>query len=191
MRVSSGAVLCAFLVVSSAGLAQAPANAAAVRARIDPNRAEQAGRSALYKYLDDIAAKDEAARRAEIARITTRNQALIRQQQVRFKLLGLMGGGFERTPLNAKVLGSTQMDGFRIEKVVFESQPQFFVTALLYLPEGQKTGNREQGTGKVPAIVIAPGHQATGKASDFFFASTATRWRDTLCGTGCAPSTIC
>jgi cephalosporin-C deacetylase-like acetyl esterase len=175
MRVSSGAVLCAFLVVSSAGLAQAPANAAAVRARIDPNRAEQAGRSALYKYLDDIAAKDEAARRAEIARITTRNQALIRQQQVRFKLLGLMGGGFERTPLNAKVLGSTQMDGFRIEKVVFESQPQFFVTALLYLPEGQKTGNREQGTGKVPAIVIAPGHQATGKASDFFFASTFAR----------------
>ena len=50
--------------------------------------------------------------------------------------MGLMGGGFEKTPLNAKVLGSTQMDGFRIEKILFESQPQFFVTALLYLPEG-------------------------------------------------------
>ena len=40
-----------------------------------------------------------------------------------------------QTPLNAKVMGETQMEGFRIEKVVYESQPKFYVTALLYVPE--------------------------------------------------------
>ena len=61
----------------------------------------------------------------------------MRQQEVRSKILELMGGGFERTPLNAKVMGETQMEGFRIEKVVYESQPGFYVTALLYVPDGK------------------------------------------------------
>ena len=153
--------------------AAAPAARAAVPplARADPNSPAQAGRNALYKYLDDIAAKDEAARRAEMAKITTRDEAITRQQQVRMKLLALMGGGFEKTPLNAKVLGSTQMDGYRIEKVVFESQPKFYVTALLYLPDTKGGAT----AAKLPAIVIAPGHGATGKASDFGFASTFAR----------------
>ena len=179
MRVSSAAVFCVFLAASSVALAQTPGPAspqatpaaAPARVRLDPDSPAQAGRTALYKYLDDIAAKDEAERRAEIAKITTRDQALARQQQVRNTLLGLMGGGFEKTPLNAKVLGSTQMDGFRIEKILFESQPKFFVTALLYLPDA-KGGTTPA---KLPAIVIAPGHGATGKASDFTFASTFAR----------------
>lgn len=135
--------------------------------RADPNSPAQAGRNALYKYLDDIAAQQTAARRADIARITTREQAEARQQEVRVKLLALMGGNFEKTPLNAKVLGSTQLDGFRIEKILYESQPKFFVTALLYLPDGK--------TEKLPAIVMAPGHGPTGKASDFALASTFAR----------------
>src|ERR1035437_5400981 len=68
-----------------------------------------------------------------------------------------MGGNFEKTPLNAKVLGSTQLDGFRIEKILYESQPNFPVTALLYLPDNK--------TEKLPATVTAPGHAATGKAA--------------------------
>src|ERR1035437_5161866 len=78
-----------------------------------------------------------------------------------------MGGNFEKTPLNAKVLGSTQLDGFRIEKILYESQPNFPVTALLYLPDNK--------TEKLPAIVMAPGHAATGKAGDFALDSTFAR----------------
>ena len=40
--------------------------------RADPNSPAQAGRNALYKYLDDIATKDGAARSEKIAKITTR-----------------------------------------------------------------------------------------------------------------------
>jgi cephalosporin-C deacetylase-like acetyl esterase len=136
-------------------------------AKADPNSPAQAGRNALYKYLDDIAAKDEAERSAAVAKIATRAQAEVRQRQVRMKLLDLMGGGFEKTPLNARITGSTQLDGFRIEKVLFDSQPNFPVTALLYLPDNH--------TAKLPAIVMAPGHGPTGKAGDFAMASTFAR----------------
>jgi len=179
------------MMLSSMAMAQG----AAVNApKIDPNSPAQAGRQALYTYLDGIAAKDEAARREVIAGITTRAQALERQQEVRAKLLDLMGGGFTRTPLNAKVTGSTQMDGFRIEKVVYESQPGFYVTALLYVPE-EKTNagilpappselgggparsvqNDKPGGAKLPAVVMAPGHASSGKAGDYAMAATFAR----------------
>ena len=134
----------------------------------DPNSPAQAGRNALYKYLDDIADKDTAVRREQIAGITTRAQAELRQQEVRARILDLMGGGFARTPLNAKVVGTTQMDGFRIEKVLYESQPGFYVTALFYVPTPVTNA-------KLPAIVMAPGHGASGKAGDFAMASLFAR----------------
>ena len=188
MKISAAAALCALAIVSSMTFGQAPPAGAVGRAavaplnRADPNSPAQAGRNALYVYLDGIAAKDEAVRRETVAGITTRAQAELRQQEVRSRILDLMGGGFERTPLNAKVMGETQMEGFRIEKVVYESQPNFFVTALLYVPEKQGTGNRGQGTGnegqgtaKFPAVVMAPGHAASGKAGDYAMASTFAR----------------
>ncbi len=56
-----------------------------------------------------------------------------------------------RTPLNAKVTGILQRQGYRIEKIVFESRPNFPVTAHLYIPDG--TAGR-----KLPIIVNPHGH---------------------------------
>src|ERR1700727_1350320 len=103
--------------------------------RPDPNGPSNIGRTQLTQSLDDIAANETTARRATIAAITTRTQAEARQRGVHQKILTLIGGLPEKTPLNAKSLGTTQADGFRIEKILFYSQPNFPVTALLYLPE--------------------------------------------------------
>lgn len=47
------------------------------------------------------------------------------------------------------------MDGFRIEKLIFESLPEVYVSALVYVPEdGIKTH---------PAILVPAGHAANGK----------------------------
>lgn len=140
-------------------------------AAVNPNSAANAGRKQLTEYLDQIAARDTAARRATVDAITTRAQAEARQATVRKKILALMGGLPAKTPLNAKVVGETQAQGFRIEKVIYDSQPGFPVTALLYLPDA-KPG---QKAAKLPAIVVAPGHGPMGKASDFGFASTFAR----------------
>lgn len=95
-----------------------------------------------------------------MAAIHTRAQAEAREQEVRRKLIALMGPLPARTPLEPRILGETQADGFRIRKVLFYSQPNFPVTALLYLPDGQ-TANIKR-----PAILISPGHAPSGKASD-------------------------
>jgi cephalosporin-C deacetylase-like acetyl esterase len=155
----------AALLATAAVFAQSPPT------KPDPNSPSNIGRTQLTNYLDDIAARETATRRATIAAITTRAQAEARQREVRKKILTLIGGLPEKTPLNAKILGNTQAEGFRIEKILYESQPNFPVTALLYLPN-EKPGATRQ---KLPAIVIAPGHGFTGKATDYTFASTFAR----------------
>lgn len=57
----------------------------------------------------------------------------------------------ERTPLSARTTGVLERDGYRIEKIVFESRPGFPVTAHLYIPSGAE-GRR------LPVIVNPHGH---------------------------------
>ncbi|MBI5434353.1 MAG: acetylxylan esterase [Planctomycetes bacterium] len=60
----------------------------------------------------------------------------------------------QRTPLNARITGVLQRDGYRIEKLVFESRPNFPVTAHLYVPDGVDAQSGE----KLPVIVNPNGH---------------------------------
>ncbi len=132
-------------------------------APVPPSRAANPanlGRRQLDQYLDNIATQDEANRAAAVAAIHTRARALARQAKVRAQILSLIGALPQRTPLNAKFVGETQADGFRIRKVLFESQPNFFVTALLYVPDGAPA------SGKRAAILMSPGHAPSGKVGD-------------------------
>jgi cephalosporin-C deacetylase-like acetyl esterase len=121
---------------------------------------DQAGRKALDEYLNGMAAKYEAQRAAAVAAIHTRAEAEARQQEMRNKLLALIGELPERTPLEAKDLGETKADGFTIRKVLYYSQPNFPVTALLYVPDGAQAGEKRA------AILMSPGHGPSGKAGD-------------------------
>ena len=56
-----------------------------------------------------------------------------------------------RTPLNARTTGVIRRPGYRIEKIVFDSRPDFPVTAHLYVPDGPP-GRR------FPVIVNPHGH---------------------------------
>ena len=137
-----------------------PQTAAATPQARAANPANQ-GRLALDQYLDGIAAQLEVNRSAAVVAVHTRGQAEARQAKVRAQILSLIGALPARTPLNAKVVGETPADGFRIRKVLFESQPKFYVTALLYVPDGQPA------SGKRPAIIMTPGHAASGIDSEF------------------------
>ena len=67
----------------------------------------------------------------------TREEMEARKPADRKELLRMMGLDPlpPRTPLNARITGVIQRPGYRIEKLVFESRPGFFVTAHLYVPE--------------------------------------------------------
>jgi cephalosporin-C deacetylase-like acetyl esterase len=81
-----------------------------------------------------------------------------RGREFRRQLLANIGELPERTPLNAKIVGVIERENFRIEKIIFESQPKFYVTANLYLPK--------RGTGPFPAILFPLGHEAGAKSHE-------------------------
>ena len=87
-------------------------------------------------YQTGMAWRQDEARRAAFARVRTEGDLLRLQSELRAKLLRMLGGlPSTRTPLNAQVTGRIQMTGFHIEKVIFESLPGIFVTALVYVPD--------------------------------------------------------
>jgi acetyl xylan esterase AXE1 len=107
-------------------------------------------------YQIDMAWRQDERRRARFAAI--RSDAELKQVQgdLRAKLLRALGGlPSTKTPLNAQMTGRIQMTGFHIEKVVFESLPGVFVTALVYVPDQP---------GKHPAVLVPCGHSTSGKA---------------------------
>jgi len=73
-----------------------------------------------------------------------------RQALVRAALERVVGPFPERTPLHARTLGTSAKEGYTIEKVVFDSVPNFPVTGCLFLPD--------QRRGKAPAILNVIGH---------------------------------
>ena len=100
---------------------------------------------------------DQLRQRAEVAaRISTLDAVAARRKLVRATILESIGGLPERTPLNARITGTLDRGDYKIEKIVFESQPRFFVTANLYLPK--------KGSPPYPAILFPLGHELGGKA---------------------------
>ena len=137
--------------------------------RHDAGFAANAGRVKLDVYLDGIAADYIANRGAEVAAIQTRAEAEHRQAVVRKEIMFLIGPLPQRTALKVRLMGVTQADGFRIQKLILDSQPGFHIPALLYLPDGYSAGL------KLPAILISPGHAPSGKVSDYTSADIFAR----------------
>ncbi|HYM09998.1 MAG TPA: acetylxylan esterase [Bryobacterales bacterium] len=110
----------------------------------------------LVRYLNNIGFRELAERDRAIAQIQTREQAEQRKKIVREKILRLIGGLPDfHGPLNVKQFGTLDRDGYRIEKIVYESLPRFYVTADVYVPA--------QGQGPFPAILMPVGHWEEGK----------------------------
>lgn len=81
-------------------------------------------------------------------------------RSVRERIRQSFGPSPERTPLNSRVTGRVERDGYVIENVIFESRPGFPVTANLYLPTNR--------SGRVPGVVGTCGHSSNGKAAEAY-----------------------
>lgn len=138
---------CCYLVLAVAGMCTV--------AQAQPTAALQQ----LNLYLNGIGIAQADARAQKVAAIHTREEADQRQAEVRSKILQLIGGLPEHTrPVPVKQFGTVVGDGFRIEKIAYQSLPEFYVTANVFVPTPR--------AGPFPAIVITPGHGA-GKQSEY------------------------
>src|SRR4051812_35161817 len=62
-----------------------------------------------------------------------------RRTQVRRAMLQAMGAVPEKpAPLEAKVIGVLKRPGYRIEKVIFQSRPDMWVSSSLYVPDNAR-----------------------------------------------------
>jgi len=115
----------------------------------------------LRDWLQAVALRQLETRRNQVARITSASQAEARGKEVRVMLLGMIGGlPQERTPLNLRRVRALDRGDYRIEKLIYESLPRFYVTANLYVPQS--------GPGPYPAVLQPVGHSVQAKARTFY-----------------------
>jgi cephalosporin-C deacetylase-like acetyl esterase len=89
-------------------------------------------------------------RKNGIKQLKTKKDWQDRQVLVREKLNQLIGPFPEKTALNPRITGVIQKDGYRVEKLVYESMPGFYVTGCVFIPDNID--------GKAPAILNVIGH---------------------------------
>jgi cephalosporin-C deacetylase-like acetyl esterase len=125
-------------------------------------------RMQLFSYIDGILRSHIQKRQERLAQVLTREAAERRKNETREKILQLIGGLPEHTgSVAVKEFGEVSADGFRVDKIAYESLPGFWVTADLYRPAS--------GDGPFPAIVLAPGHGAGGKTENWSWGGNFAR----------------
>jgi len=118
---------------------------------------ERAPAGMLRSYLHGIALRQLASRKELISEIRTPEQFEKRKTEVRRLLLTLMGGlPGERAALNIQKTGTVDRGDYRIEKIIYQSLPNFYVTANLYVPQAGKS--------PYPAVLQPTGHSLAAKA---------------------------
>ncbi len=113
-------------------------------------------RTMLHAHVRRLALEHLEKRRTTVARWTA-SDVQARKTYVRERMQESLGGSFpERTPLNPRLTGVIDRGDYRIEKIVFESQPSFYVTANLYVPA--------RGQPPFPAVLYPLGHETGAKS---------------------------
>ena len=79
-----------------------------------------------------------------------------RQDWLKETLMDIIGPFPEKTPLNGKVLRIIKKDFYKVEHIVYEAQPGFFVTSSMFIPVSLKK------RGRSPVVIYCSGHDSVG-----------------------------
>src|SRR5690349_13743851 len=82
-------------------------------------------RNSLYHHFADQAYKYLDQRRKAIADLNSSQDWTARQQWIKETLMDIVGPFPTKSPLNARVVKTIVKDDYRIEHIVYESQPRF------------------------------------------------------------------
>ena len=104
----------------------------------------------LYKLQCNLAFEHLEDRKERIAQLSTKEDWLERQKEVRQMLDDVVGPFPSKTELNPVITGKIERDEYTVEKLYFESMPGYKVTAAFFLPKGKRK--------KLPTIIQCSGH---------------------------------
>ncbi len=114
--------------------------------------------SMMKNYLTALVDRQFSARDSLLASLKSAKDWDRRSQTIRDSMVSWTGPFPERTPLNARITGRLERVDYIVEKILFESRPNFFVSANLYLPKKVSFPR--------PAVLNVLGHFPEGKAAD-------------------------
>lgn len=138
-------------------LASAQAAEAAASRPLEPlNRFSRMVQEYFVERLHEFEKKNRQAK----ADLKTKADARAYVRSVRERIRACFGPLPEKTPLNARVTGVVEREAYRIENIIFESRPGFFVTGNLYLPKGGRLPR--------PGVIGVCGHSENGKANEAY-----------------------
>jgi dienelactone hydrolase len=109
----------------------------------------------LPDYISRLAELARARRDKTLASLHDRKKVEERQNWARATFQKMIGEFPSKTDLNLQVERGFDCGTYTIERVGYESRPQFFVTADFYLPKGD---------GPFPGVLFQMGHAPDGKA---------------------------
>jgi dienelactone hydrolase len=110
--------------------------------------------NSLYHYLSGQAYPLLEKRANVVSGLNTLADWQNRQEWLRTTLKDVVGPFPKKTPLNAKIIRTIDKDDFKVEHIVYESQPGFYVTSSMFIPDGLK--------GKNPVVIYCSGHSDNG-----------------------------
>ncbi|NJD03680.1 MAG: hypothetical protein FIA99_14045 [Ruminiclostridium sp.] len=113
----------------------------------------------LRQYIYDLSESAFASGDEARDEIINKEQLAERKNFVRSRFIEAIGGiPGSGTPLNPQIKGIVRDNGFRIEKIIYESRPGAYVTANLYMPD-----NISSPTG---AVLFLSGHHEHAKHAE-------------------------
>lgn len=114
----------------------------------------------LPDFLRQLAEEAYQNRNRRLQEITSPELIRQRQEWVKDTFWDVVGGKFERTPLNAKVIDEFERDEYRVQNILYESRPNFHIGGNLYIPKA--------GQPPFPAVLFQMGHSLNGKEADTY-----------------------
>lgn len=145
------------VLIAGLGLMLVSSNAMGQESSLKPlNRFPRMVQEYFVAQVRQVEAQADGRR----AMLNTRRDAEAYVRDVRDKIQRSFGSWPEKTPLRPRITGVVERDQYRIEKVIFESRPNFLVTANLYIPKGRDF--------PLPGVVGTCGHSSNGKAEEAY-----------------------
>lgn len=129
---------------------------------IEPHRLAVSDGLMLYRRLMERVAEVDRKRLRDWDNLTEPEAIRRRQTELRQHFIDSLGGLPERTPLNARVTNRFDHAGQTVEAILFESLPNFYVSAALFLPDPSRHAP------PWPGVVVVCGHSEIGKGYDTY-----------------------
>ena len=111
----------------------------------------------IQEYYVELFRQNARLRKEKLAALKTPEDVYAYIAELKEKIKKSYRFPAEKCPLNIENCGVVQQEGYRVEKLIYHSRPDFPVTANLYVPDNARPG-------KTPALIHLLGHALDGKA---------------------------